>query len=166
MNPQRLSRRACQKVYVKSFGCPTNTADGECMVGCLTDAGFEPVADVDAADVLIINTCAVKTPTENRMIDILRRVPEDKRVIVTGCLPLTSYERLGMQVRLDGVLGPAPGSTIIDAVRKVCLGEKVVNLQLESKPSLDLPRTPTNKVVGIVPINYGCLGACSYCCVL
>ena len=62
--------------------------------------------------------------------------------------------------------GPAPGSGIIDAIGKVCRGEKVIALQHDSKPSLDLPRTHANKVVGIVPINYGCLGSCSYCCVL
>jgi len=36
----------------------------------------------------------------------------------------------------------------------------------DSKPGLGLPKIPVNSVVGIIPINYGCLGACSYCCVL
>lgn len=155
-----------KRVYVKSFGCPTNIADGECIVGCLSQVGYEIVENVDAADILIYNTCAVKSPTENRIIDLLRRVSEDKRFIITGCLPLINFERLKAQVKFDCVLGPAPGSGIVEAVNKVSRGQKVVMLKYDSKPSLDLAKTPVNEAVGIVPINYGCSGSCSYCCVL
>jgi len=48
---------------------------------------------------------------------------------------------------------------------RVAAGEKVVYLGGFSKPSLCLPRIPVNPVVSVVPINYGCLGNCSYCCV-
>ncbi len=160
-----MTRRG-KRVYVKSFGCPVNIADGECIVGCLSQAGYEIVENVDAADILIYNTCAVKSPTENRMIDVLRRVSEDKRLIITGCLPLINFERLKAQVKFDCVLGPAPGSGIVEAVDNVSRGQKVVMLKYDSKPSLDLPKTPVNEAVGIVPINYGCSGSCSYCCVL
>ena len=94
MGEEKLIAGECKRVYVKSFGCPTNIADGECIAGCLSSAGYEVVENISDADILIYNTCAVKTPTENRMISVLRRIPEDKRVVVTGCLPLTSYERL------------------------------------------------------------------------
>lgn len=155
-----------KRVYVKSFGCPTNIANGECIVGCLSQVGYEIIENVEAADILIYNTCAVKSPTENRIIDILRRVSEDKRLIITGCLPLINFERLKAQVKFDGILGPAPGSGIVESVNKVSQGQNVVKLKNNSKPSLDLPKTPVNETVGIVPINYGCSGACSYCCVL
>ncbi len=155
-----------RRVYVRSFGCPTNVADGELMAGCLSEAGYDVVERVEDADVLIYNTCGVKTPTENRMIEILRRVPIDKRLIVTGCLPLINFERMKAEVKFDGVLGPAPGSKIVEAVHKVGCGERVAALEKNSKPSLGLPKIPVNRVVGIVPINYGCLGSCSYCCVL
>ncbi|MFB0501388.1 MAG: tRNA (N(6)-L-threonylcarbamoyladenosine(37)-C(2))-methylthiotransferase [Candidatus Bathyarchaeia archaeon] len=154
------------RVYVKSFGCPTNLADGELIAGCLSEAGYDVVETVEDADVLIYNTCAVKTPTENRIIGILRRVPKGKRLIVTGCLPLINFERVKAEVKFDGVLGPAPGPKIVKAVHKVGCGERVVALEKNSKPSLGLPKIPVNRVVGIVPINYGCLGSCSYCCVL
>jgi len=154
------------RVYVKSFGCPTNLADGEVIAGCLSRAGYDIAEEAQSADILIYNTCAVKAPTENRMIDILRKVPRDKRLIVTGCLPLINFERLKAEIEFDGVVGPAPGSKIVEAVRKVDLGEKVVMLKKDSKPSLSLPKIPKNSVTGIIPINYGCLGACSYCCVL
>ena len=160
-----MTRRS-KRVYVKSFGCPTNIADGECIVGCLSRVGYEIVENVEAADILIYNTCAVKSPTENRMIHVLRKVSQDKRLIITGCLPLINFERLKAQVKFDGMLGPAPGSGIVEAVNKVSHGQNVVKLKYNSKPSLDLPKTPVNEAVGIVPINYGCSGSCSYCCVL
>jgi len=155
-----------RRVYVESFGCPTNLADGEVVAGCLSRAGYDIVEEAQSADILVYNTCAVKAPTENRMIHILRKAPRDKRLIVTGCLPLINFERLKAEIEFDGVVGPAPGSKIVEAVRKVDLGEKVVVLKKDSKPSLSLPKIPKNSVTGIIPINYGCLGACSYCCVL
>jgi MiaB-like tRNA modifying enzyme len=153
-------------VYVKSFGCPTNLADGELMAGCLSEAGYNIVERVEDADFIIYNTCAVKTPTENRMIEILRKAPSDKRLIVTGCLPLINFERINTEVKFDGVLGPALGSKILEVVHKVGRGERVILMEKNLKPSLRLPKIPTNRVVGIIPINYGCLGSCSYCCVL
>lgn len=158
--------KGSKRVYVRSFGCPTNLADGECMAGCLSRADYKIVENVGDADILIYNTCAVKSPTENRIMEILRRAPRDKRVLVTGCLPLINFDRLKAEVRLDGVLGPAPGSEIVDAVRRVDRGEKVVALEKNSKPSLDLPKVPINRAVGIIPISYGCRGSCSYCCVV
>jgi MiaB-like tRNA modifying enzyme len=155
-----------RRVYIKSFGCPTNLADGETIAGCLSRASFDVVEETHNADILIYNTCAVKSPTENRMIDILRKAPRAKRLVVTGCLPLINLERLIAEVDFDGVVGPAPGARIVDVVRRVDHGEKVVALVKDSKPSLGLPKVPINSVTGIIPINYGCLGMCSYCCVL
>jgi len=154
-----------KRVYVKSFGCSANLADGEVIAGCLSKAGFEVVDDPQDAEILLYNTCAVKSPTENRVIDILRKAPRDKRLIVTGCLPLINFERLKNEVDFDGVAGPAPGAKIVEILRRVAAGEKVVYLGGVSKPSLCLPRIPVNPVVSVVPINYGCLGNCSYCCV-
>jgi len=82
------------KVFVKSFGCSTNLADGEVLAGCLASAGYQIVNSPSAADVLIYNTCAVKEPTENRMIEILKRASANKKLIVAGCLPLINFGRL------------------------------------------------------------------------
>jgi len=154
-----------KRVYVKSFGCSANLADGEVIAGCLSKAGFEVVDEPQDAEILLYNTCAVKSPTENRVIDILRKAPRDKRLVVTGCLPLINFERLKNEVEFDGVTGPAPGAKIVEILCRVVAGEKVVFLGGVSKPSLCLPRIPVNPVVSVVPINYGCLGDCSYCCV-
>jgi len=156
------------RVFVESFGCSTNLADGEVLAGCLAEAGYELVNCVEVADVIIYNTCAVKGPTENRMIEILKRVSAGKKLIVAGCLPLINFERLSKEVRFDGVTGPAVGNRIIHVVKRVFNGDMVVALEGASnaKPSLNLPRLRLNPVVGIIPINYGCLGSCAYCCVV
>ena len=156
------------QVFVKSFGCSTNLADGEVLAGCLAEAGYKLVNSVTSADVIIYNTCAVKGPTENRIIEILKRVPANKKVIVAGCLPLINFERLCKEVRFDGVVGPAAGDGIIEIVKRVLNGERVVALEgaVNAKPSLNLPRLRLNPVISIIPVNYGCLGTCAYCCVV
>jgi len=156
------------QVFLKSFGCSTNLADGEVMAGCLADAGFKLVDDVAEADIVVYNTCAVKGPTENRMIDLLKKVPKGKKLIVVGCLPLINFDRLCREVHFDGVAGPALGDKITEIVNSVLKGKRVVALENadKAKPDLNLPRVRLNPVVGIVPISYGCLGSCAYCCVV
>jgi len=158
-------KKRSRSVYVKSFGCSANLADGEVISGCLVEAGFKVVDNPQDAEILLYNSCAVKSPTENRVIDILKKAPGDKQLIVTGCLPLINFERLEIEVDFDGVTGPAPGSKIIDIIHRVAAGERVISLGTSSEPSLCLPRIPVNKIVSVVPINYGCLGNCAYCCV-
>jgi MiaB-like tRNA modifying enzyme len=143
-------------------------ADGEVLAGCLAAAGFQLAYSASAADVVIYNTCAVKGPTENRMLETVKRAPQGKKVVVAGCLPLISFERLRSETRFDGVVGPAAGEAIVNVVERVLSGEKVVALQnaLNAKPKLNLPRLRVNPVVSVVPVNYGCLGSCAYCCVV
>jgi threonylcarbamoyladenosine tRNA methylthiotransferase CDKAL1 len=152
-------------VYIKSFGCSANLADGEVIAGCLSDAGFEIVENPEDAEFLVYNTCAVKSQTENRIVDLLKRAPNDKMLVVTGCLPVINFERIKNEVDFDGLTGPAPGETIVDVLGRVATGERVVSVDADSDSGLELPRVPINPVVSIIPINYGCLGNCSYCCV-
>jgi threonylcarbamoyladenosine tRNA methylthiotransferase CDKAL1 len=155
------------KVFIKNFGCSSNVADGEVLAGCLAEAGFHLVTSESEADLLIFNTCAVKGPTENRIIDDLKHAPKDKKIVVAGCLPKISFERLLREVHFDGAVGPAVGREIVDVVTRVLAGERMVDLGSdEKKPLLNLPRQTSNPAVSIVPINYGCLGSCAYCCVV
>jgi MiaB-like tRNA modifying enzyme len=156
------------RVFVKSFGCSANLADGEALAGCLAEAGFELTFSVSAADAVIYNTCAVKGPTEDRIVATLKRVPQKKKVIVAGCLPLVSFERLCREVRFDGAVGPAAAESIVNVVKRVLEGDKVIGLEgaVNAKPVLSLPRLRSNPVISILPVSYGCLGACAYCCVV
>lgn len=156
------------RIFVKSFGCSSNLADGEVLAGCLAEAGYTLVDSVCAADVVVLNTCAVKEPTENRMIELLKRVPASKKSVVAGCLPLINFERLVKETRFDGIIGPAAGQSIVGVVKCVLDGGKVVALKEATcaQPGLGLPRFQSNPVISIMPINYGCLGSCAYCCVV
>jgi len=117
--------------------------------------------------VLIYNTCAVKGPTENRIINAIKHAPKNKKIIVAGCLPKISFERLLREVPFDGAVGPSVGGEIVDVVTRVAAGERVLDLGgLNNMPKLNLPKIRSNPVVSVVPINYGCLGSCSYCCVV
>ncbi len=153
------------KIYIRSFGCPTNFADGEHMTSCLLAAHRNIVKKAVDADILIYNTCAVKTPTENKIIEILKKVPEGKKIVVTGCLPLVNFRRLKSEVKFDCALGSSPGNRIVNVVNMVEQGKKAVMLERDSKPTLNQSNTRLSRIISIVPINYGCLGSCAYCCV-
>jgi len=154
-----------KNVYVRSFGCSANLADGEVIAGCISEAGFTLVEKSSDADLLVYNTCAVKSPTENRIIDLLKKIPKDKKLIVTGCLPVINFERLQSEIQFDAATGPAPGQKIVEVIEQVNLGKKVVSVNNNSISGLELPKVAVNPVVSVIPINYGCLGNCSYCCV-
>ncbi|HKZ94689.1 MAG TPA: tRNA (N(6)-L-threonylcarbamoyladenosine(37)-C(2))-methylthiotransferase [Candidatus Bathyarchaeia archaeon] len=166
------SRRRQCRVFLESFGCSSNVADGEFMSGCLLEAGFDLVNSAEEADVLIYNTCAVKTPTENRAIELLKKAPtlktHKKKLLVTGCLPLINFKRLKDEVNFDAVLGPSCGSGVVETLQKI-IDNKPVSPKKPSqnaKPSLCFPRHAVNPVISIVPVAQGCLGSCSYCCVV
>jgi threonylcarbamoyladenosine tRNA methylthiotransferase CDKAL1 len=161
-NEQTMDKR----VFIKNFGCSSNTADGEVLAGCLAQAGYQIAQTEAEANLIIYNTCAVKGPTENRIISEIKNAPKDKKIVVSGCLPKISFERMLREIHFDGAVGPAVGGEIVDVVKRVLDGETVVNVGVLEKPLLSLPRQTSNPVVSIVPINYGCLGSCSYCCVV
>jgi len=155
------------RICVVSFGCSSNIADGQVLTGCLSEAGHEIVHSITEAEIVVINTCAVKGPTENRMIETLKHIPQNKKLVITGCLPLINIERIKSETRFDGVVGPAAGQKILEIVNQVSRGGKVVSLESAEKelPRLSLPRMQASSIIRIIPISYGCLGSCAYCCV-
>jgi threonylcarbamoyladenosine tRNA methylthiotransferase CDKAL1 len=156
------------QIYVRTFGCTANTADSEAIAGCLKTAGYTLAKTEAKADLVIYNTCAVKGPTENRIINALKHVPKSQKVIIAGCLPLISFERLQRETRFNAALGPATGEGIVEVVKRVANGETVIDLQSTkaAKPKLDLPRIQANPLVSVIPVSFGCLGSCTYCCVV
>jgi len=77
-------------------------------------------------------------------------------------------ERLRTQVKFDGIISPSSAGRIVECVESVLRGEKIQWLysQAETKPLLELPKQAGNPVVSIIPVARGCLGSCSYCCVV
>jgi threonylcarbamoyladenosine tRNA methylthiotransferase CDKAL1 len=155
------------RIFVKTYGCSANSADSQAIMGCLVKSGYSLARSEGDAEIVIYNTCAVKGQTENRIVNDLKHIAADKKVIVAGCLPLISFDRLRREVRFDGIIGPAAAEMIPDIVKRVSAGEKVTELgKVEVAPKLELPRVRSNPVVSIVPVSSGCLGSCAYCCVV
>jgi MiaB-like tRNA modifying enzyme len=102
------------------------------------------------------------------MVEISKRIPRQKKLIVAGCLPLINFERLQQEVSFSGAVGPAAGERIVEVAKRVSNGEKVIALEkvLNYLPRLSLPRVQSSPVTSIVPVSYGCLGSCAYCCVV
>jgi threonylcarbamoyladenosine tRNA methylthiotransferase CDKAL1 len=155
-------------IFIKTYGCSTNQADSQTIAGCLTQAGHTITQTATTANIIIYNTCAVKGPTENRIITTIKRTPKNKKTIITGCLPLINLERLCRETRFNAAVGPAAAPQIVNIVNRVSKGEKFTDLRnaLTAKPPLNLPRIQTNQTISIIPINYGCQGKCAYCCVI
>lgn len=154
-------------IFIKNYGCSSNTADGETLAGCLTQAGYTIASYEEEAELIIFNTCAVKGPTENRIVNDIKHAPKTKKILIAGCLPKISFDRLQREVRFNGAVGPAVGEEIVEIVRRVLGGEKVIDLlSFKEKPSLTLPKLRKNHTISIIPINFGCLGNCAYCCVV
>ena len=154
-------------IFIKNYGCASNTADGETLAGCLKQAGYPLTTNETEAHLIIYNTCAVKGPTENRIINDIKQTPKNKKIIITGCLPKISLERLTREVPFNAATGPAAGKEILNIVKQVLEGQKPLALApIKEKPALNLPKLQTNPLISIIPINFGCLGSCSYCCVV
>ncbi len=154
-----------QRIYVCSFGCSLNMADGEVVSGCLDQAGHELVDQPRDAEILVYLTCAVKEPTENRVINLMGRTHPGKKLIVAGCLPLINPERVRREISYDAMVGPTPGERILEFLERVVEGETFEELNMAPLPRCDLPKLKRNRVVEIIPISYGCLNSCSYCAV-
>ena len=148
------------KVSIETYGCATNKADSEAIAGLLKNGGHDMCK---GGDVIILNTCTVKTPTENKIKNRLRDLQKaGKKVIVTGCLPgadpdiaeqFPDYSFIGTNVQ-----------DICDAVDSALSGRRFVKIG-KGGCSPGAPRVRDKQIIGIVPISQGCLGNCSYCIV-
>ena len=77
------------KVFIETYGCTYNQADSQIMAGLLKDNNIDLTDNIEDADVIIVNTCYVKLPTENKVtyrIQKLQKEFPDKKVIVGGCM--------------------------------------------------------------------------------
>ena len=155
-----------KKIFFISFGCASNLADSEIMKGLLAKK-FKLVEKPEESDLIIINTCVVKTPTEKRMISKIKEFTEKgKPLIVAGCMPKTEKEIIEKINPKASLIGPNSIEKIVDASELALKGEKVVFLKDLRKPKLCLPRIQKNKIIRIIQIAEGCAWRnCKYCIV-
>lgn len=152
------------KIYLETYGCSMNQADSELMLGLLKQAGYEIVSQEEDAELVIINTCIVKKPTESKILRRLRRI-EEKKVIVAGCMPSAEKELIRKNFPDFSMIGPENILSLARVVERVAKGERIVEIKREKEVKLCIPKLRRNPVIEIVPICSGCLGNCSYCIV-
>ena len=152
-----------KRVYIETYGCSANKSDSEIMMGLLTQNGYYIADSIDLADIAIINTCIVKTPTAKRMERRIKEIYNSgKPLIVAGCMAKAEPERIEKLAPKASIITPDAIDKIVDVVKKTLDGEKVV-VDSEKKEKVLLPRTPFNKIISIVQISSGCLSACTFC---
>jgi threonylcarbamoyladenosine tRNA methylthiotransferase CDKAL1 len=153
-------------VYVKSYGCSANTADAEIAKGELLENGYTLVGTPEEADLNIIVTCVVKTPTEQKVSRELKELEASgKPLIVAGCMPKSMKAKVLELVPTASLVGPDDIERMPEAAQDTLNGNKVVFIDGDPTDRTCLPRVRANSLVHIAPISTGCLGNCSYCIV-
>jgi tRNA-2-methylthio-N6-dimethylallyladenosine synthase len=158
-------------VYIETYGCQMNVSDSELMLGTLTAAGYRHVQEPDGADLILVNTCAIRDHAEQRVIgrlgEIKRRMKSDSVVGVTGCMA----QRLGPQLlqrapHVSLVVGPDGYRALPTLVANARGGERtaVTTFDLEEHYEDFTPKR-FDKVRAWIPVQRGCDYKCTYCIV-
>jgi len=160
------------RYYIETYGCSLNISDTEYMEGRLHEAGFTCEENPENADVIIINSCTVKTRT---FLEFLKRVKffeEMKRrkesagaalaLVIAGCIPKANP--LEPALLPYALVGTDALSEIAEVAKAAVQGDirKRIDPPVK-KPRLNKPHPRRHPVIEILPIARGCLGNCSYC---
>ncbi|KAG9444073.1 hypothetical protein H6P81_015413 [Aristolochia fimbriata] len=151
-----------QAIYMKTFGCSHNQSDSEYMAGQLSAFGYIMSDVPEEADLWIVNTCTVKSPSQSAMETLISKCKKaGKPLVVAGCVPQGSRDLK----ELEGIsiIGVQQIDRVVEVVEETLKGHEVRLLTRKKLPALDLPKVRKNKFIEILPINVGCLGACTYC---
>lgn len=162
------------RVYLETLGCQMNEADSALIVGQLRARGYTRVDDPAAADVILLNTCAVREKAEDRVYgrtsQLLRHRKQNPGLVfgITGCMA----EHLRGKVQdhaphIGLVAGPDSYRRIADLVDRARDGERVVDVHLDKEETYEgLDGVPDdNGVSGQVTIQRGCDKFCTFCVV-
>ena len=155
-------------VYIESYGCSNSQAEAEIMAGLLEKGGFEIVSNEKNADLFIVVTCYVKSPTQQKILFRVRQLIQKypgKKMIIAGCMPESMHGKL-MEVSPEAsMVSTHHVKDIVKAVEKTLEGKRIEYLGESKQVKLCLPRIRKNSLIDIVPISSGCNSSCSYCCV-
>lgn len=163
-----------KNVYIETFGCQMNKSDSEHMFGLLEEIGYAPTDDLKKADLMILNTCAIRGGAEDKVYSYLghwRKITKDRPdtlIAVGGCVAQDEGEKLfDRSPGVDIVFGTHNLHRLPELVLQARnTGERVVEI-IQELPE-DLPETPVirmNDISAWVSIIYGCDYNCTYCIV-
>ena len=155
------------KVYIDTYGCTFNKADAQIMGGVLQQNKIDLVDTPEDADVIIVNTCYVKLPTENKVVYKIQQIQEefpDKKIIVSGCMVEIDPEKLEKVAPNASWIGPHQLNKTAEVVNETYCGEisRVSGFSKDSK--VGVPKVSDGSLIHIIQIAEGCLGACTFCC--
>lgn len=162
-----------RKVGMISLGCPKNQVDGEALLAKLKKAGYEIVNNIEASDVMIVNTCGFIEQAKKEAIDTILEVAEYKNaglisaIVVTGCLAERYQDEIIKEMpEVDAVLGIGANSDIVKACDKALCGIVTTSFPNKCYLSINDERiisTPSHWAY--LKIAEGCDNRCSYCAI-
>ncbi len=164
-----------RKLYVESYGCAMNFADSEVVASILTEKGYATTADVDEADIILINTCSIRENAESRVRKRLTNFKNRKKrqpnlvVGILGCMAERLKTSLLEEEKLvDLVVGPDAYRDLPGLIEEVEGGQKAVNVLLsreETYADITPVRLDKKGISSFVSITRGCDNMCSFCVV-
>ena len=175
--PKSIKNMGTGKKYLLlTYGCQMNVHDSENISGIMEELGYNKTEIMEEADIIILNTCAIRENAHNKVIGILGRIKhlkEEKKDIITvigGCMP--QEEGISNMLKdkykwVDIVLGTHNIYELPILLEKV-MNEREQNISVYSIEGSIIERMPVkrdSKYKAFVNIQYGCDKFCSYCIV-
>lgn len=164
-----------KKLYLESYGCQMNFADSEVVASILKEHGFITTSDINEADAVFINTCAIRDNAEQKVRNRLQAfnpLKEKNPAVVIGVLGCMA-ERLKKKFLeeekiVDVVAGPDAYRDLPKLIESAETGQKAVNVFLsreETYADINPIRLDSNGVTAFISIMRGCDNMCSFCVV-
>jgi len=164
-----------KKFYIESYGCQMNFSDSEIVASILGEAGFSPTRNMEASDLILINTCSIREKAEQtvrkrlRIFDKVKRQRPGMLVGVLGCMAERLKKKfLDEEKLVDIVVGPDAYRDLPGLVAGAEEGNKGVNVFLsreETYADISPMRLDSNGVSAFISIMRGCDNMCSFCVV-
>jgi tRNA-2-methylthio-N6-dimethylallyladenosine synthase len=160
-----------KRVYIETYGCQMNVADSELMFGVLGREGYVRAQDPADADVMLVNTCAVRDNAEQRVIGRVGELQRFKRsgvvLGVVGCMAQRLGPALLAQVpRVDLVVGPDAYRNLPELIGLAHGGQRVSDTEFRSWEHYeDVPPVRENAPTAFVTVQRGCDYRCTFCIV-
>lgn len=162
-----------KKFYIESYGCQMNFSDSEIVASILAEANYRPTRMMEAADLILVNTCSIREKAEETVRKRLRVFEVSKKrgslVGVLGCMAERLKSKFLEQEKLvDLVVGPDAYRDLPNLIGGAEDGEKGINVFLsreETYADIAPVRLDTNGVTAFISIMRGCDNMCSFCVV-
>ena len=159
------------RLYLETYGCQMNVADTELIAGALGRDGYEPTDDPALADVLIVNTCAIRDHAEQRVLGRMGELKRFKRpgtvLGVVGCMAQRLGPRLLERVpQVDLVIGPDGYRGLPELIERARGGERAADVAFRDWEHYeDVPAERAAGPSAFVTVQRGCDYRCTYCIV-